>query len=180
MFGQTQLSWLFATLDPNKVNLLVHETSWLADPVPDRRAADKPWSYRYEQQLIADFIREGNYRVAWVGGDRHYVGYLAGAGAPHNTLGEFPCYISSGMSKLSLKLQAGELMTWQFGANMTDPQLPVCGYMQLTLSYNAASGDVTLAGLGRAVLDTTGPLSTWEMSNIPGGDALDRWGLATP
>jgi hypothetical protein len=178
MFGTTQLSWLFATLDPDRVNLIVNETSWLADPNKnDNRATDKPWSYYHEQQVIASYITDGGYKVAWIGGDRHYVGYLAGSGLPCNTLGGFPCYISSGTSKQSLDLQVGELMTWQFGANNTDPKRPVCGYMQLTLAYDSTAREVTLSGVGRSVLDTTKPKSTWTMSNIPGGTALDRWAI---
>jgi hypothetical protein len=178
MFGTAQLEWLLASLDPHKVNLLVNETSWLADPdsnVP-RDKRDKPWYYRYEQQLIADYITSGGYRVAWIGGDRHYVGYLAGSGHPHNSLGGFPCYISSGTSQHSLALRPGERMTWQYGADF-HPSRPVCGYMQLTVKYDDTSGAVTLSGLGRAVLDTSQPKSLWTMSDIPGGVATDRWSI---
>ncbi len=177
MFGAVQLAWLLTSLDRSKVNLIVNESSWLATPNPARGTCDKPWSYYYEQQIIADHITEGGYHVAWIGGDRHYVGYLAGQGTPHNTLGEFPCYISSGTSMRSLELAKGELMTWQFGAGHTDPKLPVCGYMQLTLSYDGASHEVSLTGRGRAVLDTSAPVSEWLLENIPGGIAEDCWKL---
>jgi hypothetical protein len=177
MFGSTQLSWLFATLDSTKVNLIVNETSWLADPDQRGRSHDKPWFYNYEQRIIADHITQGGYQVAWIGGDRHYVGYLAGEGDPHNMLGNFPCYISSGMSKDSLDLQDGELMTWQHGAGQTHPERPVCGYMRITLRYDADSNEVTLYGHGRAVLDTASHRSQWQMSDIPGGTATDTWRL---
>ncbi len=181
MFGARQLSWLLETLDSTKVNLLVNETSWLADPNANQnRADDKPWSYYTEQRTIANYITNGGYKVAWIGGDRHYVGYLAGSGTPSNTLGGFPCYISSGICKYSLDLQVGELMTWQFGANNTNPKRPVCGYMRLTVAYDGATGAVTLSGVGRAVLDTTTDVSTWTMRDIPGGTASDRWRVQSP
>lgn len=181
MFGDTQLDWIFDTLDTSKVNLLVNETAWLADPNnrPGGPRTDKPWTYYQEQKAIARHIQEGGYKVAWIGGDRHYVGYLRGdddGSGVHNTRGGFPCYISSGMSKNQLPLQSGELMTWQFGAG---PDLTrwVVGYMQLTLAYDAASNQVTFRGRGRAVLDTTKPRSQWTISDIPGGTALDTWQL---
>ncbi len=177
MFGATQLSWLLSTLDSTKVNLIVNETSWLATPNQRGRGHDKPWFYNYEQKVIANHITSGGYKVAWIGGDRHYVGYLAGEGDPHNTLGNFPCYISSGLSKDSLELQDGELMTWQHGADQTHPTLPVCGYLRITLSYDSAANEVTIHGLGRAVLDTSPHRSAWHISDIPGGTATDRWSL---
>ncbi len=177
MFGQTQLAWIFTTLDKSKVNLLVNETSWLADPDQQGRAEDKPWFYRFEQQKIVDYIQAGGYQVAWIGGDRHYVGYLAGSGEVHNTLGGFPCYISSGMAKESLELQKGELMTWQFGAHHGDGkrQHPVCGYMRIVLSYDAYTGEVSMTGQGRAVLDTSQHVKDWQIEDIPGGLASDSW-----
>lgn len=181
MFGATQLAWIFDTLDTDKVNLLVNETSWLADPnnKPGGPRTDKPWTYFHEQKIIADHIESGGYRVAWVGGDRHYVGYLRGkddGSGVYNSRGGFPCYISSGMSKNQLPLQPGELMTWQFGSG---PDLTrwVCGYMQVTLAYDVASRVVTLRGQGRAVLDTTKPSSQWTISDIPGGTAFNTWQL---
>ncbi len=177
MFGATQLSWLFSQLDSTKVNLIVNETAWLADPDQRGRGHDKPWFYNYEQKIIANHITQGGYKVAWIGGDRHYVGYLAGQGTPHNTLGNFPCYISSGMSKNSLDLQQGELMTWQHGAGHAHPSVPVCGYMRITLSFNAATNQVTINGHGRAVLDTSPHRSQWQISDIPGGTATDTWTL---
>jgi hypothetical protein len=182
MFGGVQLSWIFDQLDATKVNLLINETSWLADPnnEPGGPRTDKPWTYYHEQLKIAEFIESGGYRVAWIGGDRHYVGYLRGAddgSGVYNTRGGFPCYISSGMSKNQLPLAPGELMNWQFGAGH-DLDKWVCGYMRLTLSYDASSGQVTLKGLGRAVLDTSKPKSQWQIEDIPGGTALDSWHLA--
>jgi PhoD-like phosphatase len=178
MFGATQLAWLLGSLDTTKVNIVTNETSWLADADRnDGRATDKPWHYYHEQQIIADYVTGGGYNVAWVGGDRHYVGYLAGQGNPHNSLGGFPCYISSGLSKYSLDLQPGELMTWQFGAGNTSPKRPVCGYMRLNLSYSSVSGEVALNGQGRAVMDTTQRLQDWRIQDIPGGTAHDAWPL---
>lgn len=181
MFGKTQLDWIFDTLDTSKLNLLVSETSWLADPnnKPGGPRTDKPWTYYQEQKVIARYIEGGGYRVAWIGGDRHYVGYLRGdddGSGVFNTRGGFPCYISSGMSKNQLPLQSGELMTWQFGAG---PDLTrwVCGYLRLTMVYDASSSDVSLHGQGRAVLDTTKPRSQWTISDIPGGTAVDSWRL---
>lgn len=181
MFGATQLAWLFDTLDPAKVNLVVNETSWLADfnDEPGGKRTDKPWTYPTEQLLIADHITSRGLKVAWIGGDRHYVGYLRGrddGSGVYNTRGGFPCYISSGTSKNQLPLQPGELMTWQFGAG-GDLTKQVCGYMRLTVSYDAGSHQVTLHGQGRAVLDTSGPKKGWTIHDIPGGTAIDTWTL---
>jgi hypothetical protein len=182
MFGATQLAWIYDQLDSSKVNLLVNETSWLADPndQPGGPRTDKPWTYYHEQLEIVAELQRGNYKVAWIGGDRHYVGYLTGTddgSGIYNTRGGFPCYISSGMSKNQLPLAPGELMTWQFGAG-PDLNRWVCGYMRVTLSYDASSGQVSLAGRGRAVLDTTQPESQWQIEDIPGGTASDTWHLA--
>ncbi len=68
-------------------------------------------------------------------------------------------------------------MTWQFGAG-PDNLRPVCGYMRLTVAYDATSNKVTLRGHGRAVLDTLLPMSEWRIRNIPGGNALDSWLLS--
>jgi phosphodiesterase/alkaline phosphatase D-like protein len=182
MFGATQLSWLLSTFDPSKLNIIVNETAWLADPNigPELENSDKPWKYYYEQQVIANYIEEHGLKVAWVGGDRHYVGYLRGTddgSGVYNTLGGFPCYISSGTMKKSLPLHQGELMTWQFGGGIGDNRW-VCGYMQVTLTYDASLRQVTIDGLGRAVLDTTQPRAQWKIEDIPGGTARDTWTLA--
>ncbi len=177
MFGATQLAWILDQLDSSRLNLLVNETSWLAEP--GIRPTDKPWTYFHEQNVIVNHIVNGGYRVAWIGGDRHYVGYLRGTddgSGVYNTLGGFPCYIGSGTSKSQLELAPGELMTWQFGAG-PDHDRPVCGYLQLELSYNHVTRRVTLQGHGRAVLDTTKPKSQWVIDDIPGGTAADAWRL---
>lgn len=179
MLGATQLAWLFDTLHPRKVNLIVNETSWLADPnnEPGGPRTDKPWTYFHEQQEIAAYITDGGFRVAWIGGDRHYVGYLRGkddGSGVYNSRGGFPCYISSGTSKNQLPLVAGELMTWQFGAG-PDLLKQVCGYLRMTLTYDNTTGKVTMHGQGRAVLDTTQPMSTWVIRDIPGGSAVNIW-----
>lgn len=181
MFGDVQLAWIFATLDKTRVNVLANETSWLANPndLPGGKRSDKPWTYFHEQLVIADYIRSGGYRVVWVGGDRHYVGYLRGSDdgtGVYNSRGQFPCYISSGMSKDSLPLQPGELMTWQFG-DSHDPDRPVCQYLRLTLSYDAPSRRVTIGAVARAVLDTSQPMSQWQLDDVPGGTASDTWQL---
>lgn len=178
MFGEAQLAWILDSLDSSRVNLLVNETSWLA--TPGVRPTDKPWTYFHEQKVIADYIVNGGYRVAWVGGDRHYVGYLQGAdddgSGVYNSLGGFPCYIGSGTSKSQLELFPGELMNWQFGAG-PDHDRPVCGYLQLLLSYDHETRQVTLQGHGRAVLDTTKPKEQWVIEDIPRGTASDSWRL---
>jgi phosphodiesterase/alkaline phosphatase D-like protein len=181
MFGATQLAWLFDTLDPTKVNLVCNETSWLADfnDLPGGKRSDKPWTYPTEQVKIRNYITSHDLKVAWIGGDRHYVGYLRGkddGSGIFNSRGEFPCYISSGTSKNQLPLQPGELMTWQFGAG-PEVEKPVCGYMRLTLTYDAPSRKVTLHGQGRAVLDTSRPQHKWVVHDIPGGTAIDTWTL---
>jgi phosphodiesterase/alkaline phosphatase D-like protein len=182
MFGDIQLAWLFDTLDANKVNLVCNETSWLADfnDQPGGKRSDKPWTYPTEQLKIRDYIMGHNLKVAWIGGDRHYVGYLRGTddgSGVFNSRGEFPCYISSGTSKNQLPLQPGELMTWQFGSG-PDLEKQVCGYMRLTLTYDAPSRKVTLHGQGRAVLDTSKPKNKWVIHDIPGGVAVDSWTLS--
>jgi hypothetical protein len=174
MFGATQLAWLLDRLDSSRVNLIVNETSWLADP--DGRPTDKPWTYFHEQNVIASHIQNGGFKVAWIGGDRHYLGYLKGAddgSGVYNTLGGFPCYISSGTAKNQLELAPGELMTWQFGAG-SDGR-PVCGYLRLVLGYDHETRVVTLQAHGRAVLDTTQPMSQWVIDDVPGGTASDSW-----
>lgn len=181
MFGAVQLAWLFDTLSPTKVNLVVNETSWLADPnnKPGGKRSDKPWTYYHEQLIIAKYITDHDLKVVWIGGDRHYVGYLQGTddgSGIYNSRGGFPCYISSGMSKNQLPQQPGELMNWQFGSG-PDLTKQVCGYLRLTLSYDSANNHVSLHGQGRAVLDTTKPLDQWKVVNIPGGSALDTWAL---
>jgi hypothetical protein len=160
MLGATQLAWLLATLSTTRLNILAWESAWLANAAtgPSNRD-DKPWSYRHEQQTIVDKINAtgpyaggSTYQVAYFGGDRHYVGYLA---AGSNTLGGFPCWIGSGWYKNSLTLNAGEVMTWQVGAGRTDSaKTPVCGYMQITLTYDGTN-QVTISGKGRAVTDAT-------------------------
>ena len=178
MFGATQLAWILDRLDSSRVNLIVNETSWLA--TPGGRPTDKPWTYFHEQKIIADHIVNGGYQVAWIGGDRHYVGYLRGAddgSGVYNTLGGFPCYIGSGTSKSQLQLAPGELMSWQFGAG-PDHDRPVCGYLRLVLSYDNVKRQVTLQAQGRAVLDTTKPMSQWVIEDIPGGTATDSWHLS--
>ena len=181
MFGSVQLQWIYDQFDTSKVNVLVNETSWLADPneQPGGKHPDKPWSYYYEQQQIVAHIKQGGYQVVWIGGDRHYIGYLQGTddgSGVYNTLGEFPCYISSGMSKNQLPLEPGELMNWQFGAG-GDVTKPVCQYLRLTLTFDQPSNRVTLSALGRAVLDTSQPMSKWKLENLPGGTATDSWQL---
>lgn len=181
MFGQDQLQWIFDSLDKTKVNILVNETSWLADPndLPGGKRSDKPWTYYHEQLVIADYIESGGYKVVWVGGDRHYLGYLRGTddgSGVYNTRGGFPCYISSGMSKNSQPLQPGELMTWVFGSSHNKDHA-VCQWLRVTLSYDASTNQVTIAALGRAVLDTTQPIGQWQLEDVPGGTASDTWQL---
>ncbi len=69
MFGAEQLAWLFDQLDASKVNLLVNETSRLADPdnKPGGPRHDKPWTYFHEQKKIARHIQRHGVRVAWIG-----------------------------------------------------------------------------------------------------------------
>ena len=54
----TSCSGSSTSLDKTKVNILVNETSWLADPndLPGGKRSDKPWTYYHEQHLIANYI----------------------------------------------------------------------------------------------------------------------------
>jgi hypothetical protein len=178
MLGDTQMAWLFATLDLTKVNLICFESNWLATPYPQNTgspAADKAWNYFNDQQIIASFITTGGYQVAWLGGDRHYVGYLAGES---NTLGGFPCYLGSGFEKNGLSLSDGEALTWQYGVNPNPElgELLVIGYMQLVLSYVASTGVVSLTGTARVTDTQTDPdPAHWAMMSPPELTATDIW-----
>lgn len=265
LWGAAQEASLFAALDPTRVNIIVNETSWWWWGSPTG-APDKPASYPDAQQRLIDKVNATGpdaggpvHQVAWVGGDRHYVGYLSAA---DNTHGGWPCHISSGVDKYALPLQGGENPTWQHGGGLRTVQTvtltgaartftlsysgeittpirarassskvraaleglsnispgdvvvsgprggpwevrfggllntnvvmltghakggtvtlehekaPVVGYLQMTLSYDAATGGVALSTKGRAVLDTSGPAKDWVIGDIPAGVAVNTW-----
>jgi hypothetical protein len=178
MLGDTQMTWLFATLDRSRVNLICFESNWLATPYPANTgavSADKAWNYYHDQQIIADFITSGGYQVAWLGGDRHYIGYLSGTS---NTLGGFPCYLGSGFEKFGLPLSDGEALTWQYGVDPTSPTTAklMVGYMRMMLSYSASTGVVSLTGNARVTDTQSDPdPAHWVMTSPPELTATDVW-----
>jgi hypothetical protein len=47
-------------------------------------------------------------------------------------------------------------------------QSPVVGWVEMTIDDDGA-GTITLSCVARAVLDTSGPFSSWEIGDCPGG-----------
>jgi hypothetical protein len=52
---------------------------------------------------------------------------------------------------------------------------PVCGYQRVTIAFNNGTGAVTVSSVGRAVLDTSGPVESWVISDIPSGTSSNSW-----
>jgi hypothetical protein len=54
------------------------------------------------------------------------------------------------------------------GALVIKVQSPVCGWIEMTLDDDGA-GTITVDCVARAVLDTSGPFSSWAIADVPGG-----------
>jgi hypothetical protein len=164
MWNAAQEAWLFDTaFDVGKdvVILFANETAWWRKG--RKHAGDKPASYPDAQNRFMDRLRGvGDFagmppiidRFAWLGGDRHYCGYLSRADAQR--LGDgFPQFIGSGWYKDSLSLNEQEYMTWTTPVTAhPGVWFPVAGYLHLTLRYQASTRTVSLTGIGRAVPST--------------------------
>lgn len=156
MWGQAQEDWLFTdAFATDKIILFVNETSWWRAPnLAGLRARDKPAAYPQAQDRFVDRLNGVGGdpvidRFVWLGGDRHYCGYLA-ADDP-NCVDGFAQFIGSGWQKDSLALQAGALMTWSTPVPATPDDrdaFPVAQYMHLSLAFDGAQG-VSLTGRAR-------------------------------
>lgn len=177
MWGAVQEAWLFAQLDQTKVNIIVNETSNWFD-VGGLRATDKPAAYPDAQIRLndkingtGDFAGGPVYSVLWVGGDRHYCGFLAGE---NNTFGGFPEVISSGLFKNALQLQNNELVDWiTLNPDNTDDKFAVCQYVQMTLSFDGTD-TVTMtcnARVANTVREVTDGVTTNNSLSITSGTA---------
>ena len=165
MWGAEQESWLFNdafNVSDDMVLLFVNETSWWRRQAGEAPAYDKPASYPNAQDRFVEALntipnggtRKIIDRFVWLGGDRHYCGYLA-ADDERNPDG-FPQLIGSGWSQHALLLKTSEFMTWITPTQPTGrpvDDFSVCQYMHLTLSYNGTD-QVQLTGKARTVDNT--------------------------
>lgn len=162
MWGADQETWLFEDafdVDEHTVILFVNETAWWRRATGDN-TEDKPASYLVAQGRFMDRLKgTGAYagyppiidRFVWLGGDRHYCGYLSRSDATDG----FPQFIGSGFCKNSLMPKQQEDMTWRSPVRSDRfAWFPVVGYMKLTLSYDHTTSTVTLSGVGRIVEST--------------------------
>ncbi len=161
MWGPEQEEWLFteafSDLADDEIILFINETSWWRFPEGDYDVTDKPAAYpraqdRFESRLkgIGDYSSYPSIidRFVWIGGDRHYCGYLSRDAAPSG----FPQFIGSGWFQHSLKLAAGEAMDWHSPTALTsrDYDKWLLGqYMHLAVDWNPATKTLALSGQAR-------------------------------
>lgn len=168
MWGGTQEQWLYNIafdVPLDTVILFVNETVWWRQADGDV-TDDKPASYRNAQRLFMERLNgTGAYagftpiinRFIWLGGDRHYCGYVSKADAAvHGD--PFPQFIGSGFLKNSLALHPQEDMTWRSpvrAEHAPDAWFPVSGYMKLRLEYKTnPTKQLSLTGIARIVPKT--------------------------
>lgn len=166
MWGATQEQWLYEEafdVAEDVVILFVNETVWWRRADNDV-TDDKPASYPDAQKKFMDRLTgTGDYqgypsiidRFIWLGGDRHYCGYLSRTDAQPPLGDGFPQFIGSGFCKNSLYPHPNENMSWRSPVR-PDPfaWFPVVGYTKLTLAYDHTTNTVSLTGTPRIVEKT--------------------------
>lgn len=155
LWGAAQEAWLFSQFDATRLNLICCETSlWKTPAGGGMRATDKPAAYPTAVARMLDKIRgTGPYaggptfKVKWIGGDRHRTSFCAAADDSAIGIDQI---IGSGLIKNALALQEGEHVTWStWTPGNTDDKFSVCSYMQMTVAFNAGTGQFTITINGR-------------------------------